>query len=89
MEEYLKILKNIENKKLDINILYILSCLELKYMNKKTIQKQTDYIYNIWKKSTIDLSLSKLCEVVKSVWGSIEEGRFSESDIIVFYFSCK
>lgn len=82
MEKYFKLLKQIENEKIDITKLYLLSCLEFTQDNEKEEWKMVKYCYNMWLKIDEDIDLAKLAYIVDKNWKDIKENKYGYNDII-------
>lgn len=90
MEEYLRILKNMENKRMDNTFLYITSCLNYKNLDVETLDEQANMIYNFWLDSDVELDLSKLCDVVSFNFDKIKQEKTagnSYNDILDLYYN--
>ena len=82
MEKYLEELKNIEQAKIDITKLYLLSCFKFSLDNDKDEWKAVNYCYDLWLHTDIDLSLSKLADVVADKWQEIKADEITDEEII-------
>lgn len=86
MKEYYEILKEIENKKLDITKLYIYSCISTE-IEENEHQEIVDYIYNMWLKIDEDICLARLCDIVNEHWEEIKTDDYTQEDIEFELFS--
>lgn len=85
MEKYYKILKEINENKLDITKLYILSCITYDKQDKlltSKVLKMLDYIYDTWLDIDEDICLEKLCDIVCEHWEEIINEEYDYDDII-------
>lgn len=89
MEKYYKILKEINENKLDITKLYILSCITYDKQDKlltSKVLKMLDYIYDTWLDIDEDICLAKLCDIVCEHWEEIINEEYEYDDIITDLF---
>lgn len=85
MEKYYKILKEINENKLDITKLYILSCITYDKQDKlltSRVLKMLDYIYDTWLDIDEEICLAKLCDIVCEHWEEIINEEYDYDDII-------
>lgn len=80
MEKYYKILKEINENKLDITKLYILSCIDTK--DENSASEKLEYIYDTWLDIDNDICLAKLCDIVCEHWEEIINEEYDYDDII-------
>lgn len=82
-EKYFEILDKINKEKIDITKLYLIDCLSMnKKFNKETIYAQAEFCYDVWLNSNVDLSLSRLAELVQYHWAEIQNDEMFDEDII-------
>lgn len=86
MKEYYEILKEIENKKLNITKLYIYSCVSTE-IEENEHQKIVDYIYDTWLKIDQDICLARLCDIINDNWENIKNNEFNYDDIEIQLFN--
>ena len=86
MKEYYEILKEIENKKLDITRLYIYSCVSTE-IEENEYQEIVDYIYDTWLEIDEDICLARLCDIVCDHWEEIKIDEYTQEDIEFELFS--
>lgn len=80
MEKYYKILKEINENKLNITKLYILSCIDTK--DENLASEKLEYIYDTWLDIDGDICLAKLCDIVCEHWEEILNEEYDYDDII-------
>lgn len=86
MKEYYKVLKEINDKKIDITKLYIYSCISTE-IEEQEHERIVDYIYDTWLNIDEDICLARLCDIVNEHWEEIKEDKFMQEDIEFELFS--
>lgn len=93
MEKYFEILKEIEDNRIDMTKLYILSCIEnfkptksLCYSLNNAIFEVMEYIYDTWLEIDEDICLAKLCDIVCEHWEEILDEIYDIDDITTDLF---
>lgn len=82
MEKYFKLLEQIENEKIDIVKLYLLSSIKFTQDSKEEEWKIVNYCYDMWLKIDADIDLAKLADIVVENWEDIKEDKYGYNDII-------
>ena len=82
MEKYYNELKNIEEQKIDIVKLFLLSTINMSQATKEEEWKIVNYCYDLWLEADIDLDLSRLADIVVEFWGKIQNDEMTDEEII-------
>lgn len=82
MEKYYNELKNIEEQKIDIVKLFLLSTINMSQATKEEEWKIVNYCYDLWLDTDIDLDLSRLADIVVEFWGKIQRDEMTDEEII-------
>ena len=82
MEKYYNELKNIEEQKIDIVKLFLLSTINMSQATKEEEWKIVNYCYDLWLKADVDLDLSRLADIVVEFWGKIQRDEMTDGEII-------
>lgn len=82
MEKYYNELKNIEEQKIDIVKLFLLSTINMSQATKEEEWKIVNYCYNLWLKADVDLDLSRLADIVVEFWGKIQQNEMTDEEIL-------
>lgn len=82
MEKYYNELKNIEEQKIDIVKLFLLSTINMSQATKEEEWKIVNYCYDLWLKADVDLDLSRLADIVVEFWGKIQRDEMTDEEII-------
>lgn len=82
MEKYYNVLKNIEEQKIDIVKLFLLSTINMSQATKEEEWKIVNYCYDLWLEADIDLDLSRLADIVVEFWGKIQNDEMTDEEII-------
>lgn len=82
MEKYYNELKNIEEQKIDIVKLFLLSTINMSQATKEEEWEIVNYCYNLWLKADVDLDLSRLADIVVEFWGKIQRDEMTDEEII-------
>ena len=82
MEKYFKLLGDIEKEKIDITKLYLLSSFQYSLDNEKDEWKAVNYCYDLWLMIDVDVSLSRLADIVADRWEEIKINKISKKEII-------
>lgn len=80
MEKYLEILNIMKKEKLDTTKLLLVDIFKYQ-LEKEELQKAVDFAYELWLKSNVDISLTRLADVVADNWEDIKIGKMSKADI--------
>lgn len=86
MEKYFKILEELENQKIDIVKLFLLSSIKFTQDNKKEEWNIVNYCYDMWLEIDDDIDLAKLADIVVEHWEEILNEEYSYDDIVVDLF---
>lgn len=86
MEKYFKILEELENQKIDIVRLFLLSSIKFTQDNKKEEWNIVNYCYDMWLEIDEDIDLAKLADIVVEHWEEILNEEYSYDDIVVDLF---
>lgn len=81
MENYEKIIKEMEKNHLDITRLYIYDIVR-GVLTKKEHKEAVEFVYDTWLDIDADLDLAKLTDVVCENWEEIKNDEFDQDDII-------
>ena len=82
MEKYYNELKNIEEQKIDIVKLFLLSTINMSQATKEEEWKIVNYCYDLWLKADVDLDLSRLADIVEENWYGIQRDEMTDEEII-------
>lgn len=82
MEKYYNELKNIEEQKIDIVKLFLLSTINMSQATKEEEWRIVNYCYDLWLKADVDLDLSRLADIVVEFWGKIQRDEMTDEEII-------
>ena len=82
MEKYYNIIKNIEEQKIDIVKLFLLSTINMSQATKEEEWKIVNYCYDLWLEADIDLDLSRLADIVVEFWSKIQNDEMTDKEII-------
>lgn len=82
MEKYYNVLKNIEEQKIDIVKLFLLSTINMSQATKEEEWKIVNYCYDLWLEADIDLDLSRLADIVVEFWSKIQNDEMTDKEII-------
>ena len=82
MEKYYNELKNIEEQKIDIVKLFLLSTINMSQATKEEEWKIVNYCYDLWLKADVDLDLSRLADIVVEFWGKIQQNEITDEEIL-------
>lgn len=82
MEKYYNVLKNIEEQKIDIVKLFLLSTINMSQATKEEEWKIVNYCYDLWLEADVDLDLSRLADIVVEFWGKIQNNEMTDEEII-------
>ena len=86
MEKYFKILEELENQKIDIVKLFLLSSIKFTQDNKKEEWNIVNYCYDMWLEIDDDIDLAKLADIVVENWEDIKKDKYGYDDIVVDLF---
>ena len=81
MEKYYEFLQKIEEGRIDITKLYILSCIGWMKPDEEE-WKKVEYCYDLWIEADIDLDLGRLADIVNMNWEEIQKDEMTDEDII-------
>lgn len=86
MNKYFKILEQLENEKIDIVKLFLLSSIKFTQDNEEEEWKIVKYCYDMWLKIDDDIDLAKLAYIVVENWEDIKNDEYGYDDIVVDLF---
>ena len=86
MEKYLEKLEDLENQKIDIVKLFLLSSVKFSQDNKKEEWNIVNYCYDMWLEIDEDINLAKLADIVVENWEDIKKDKYGYDDIVVDLF---
>ena len=86
MEKYFEKLEDLENQKIDIVKLFLLSSVKFSQDNKKEEWNIVNYCYDMWLEIDEDIDLAKLADVVVENWKDIKKDKYGCDDIVVDLF---
>ena len=75
MEKYYEFLQKIEEGRIDITRLYILSCIGGMNPNDEE-WKKVEYCYDLWIEADIDLDLGRLSDIVADNWKKYSDEEY-------------
>ena len=81
MEKYYEFLQKIEEERIDITKLYILSCIGGTKADGEEWEK-VEYCYDLWLGADVDLDLGRLADIVNMNWEKIQKDEMTDQDII-------
>lgn len=82
MEKYYNVLKNIEEQKIDIVKLFLLSTINMSQATKEEEWKIVNYCYDLWIDTDVDLDLSRLADIVVENWEDIQNDKILDDEIV-------
>lgn len=82
MEKYYNVLKTIEEQKIDIVKLFLLSTINMSQATKEEEWKIVNYCYDLWLEADIDLDLSRLADIVVENWEDIQNDKMLDDEIV-------
>lgn len=82
MEKYYNELKNIEEQKIDIVKLFLLSTINMSQATKEEEWKIVNYCYDLWIDTDVDLDLSRLADIVVENWENIQNDKMLDDEIV-------
>lgn len=80
MDKYFKILDQINEEKIDMTKLYILSCMDIS--DKDLSWQMMNFAYDVWLNADVDLDLSRLADIIAEHWKEIQNDEIFENEII-------
>ena len=86
MNKYFKILEQLENEKIDIVKLFLLSSIKFTQDNEEEEWKIVNYCYDTWLEIDDDIDLAKLADIVVENWKDIKNNEYGYDDIVVDLF---
>lgn len=86
MNKYFKILEQLENEKIDIVKLFLLSSIKFTQDNEEEEWKIVNYCYDMWLEIDDDIDLAKLADIVVENWEDIKNDEYGYDDIVVDLF---
>ena len=86
MNKYFKILEQLENEKIDIVKLFLLSSIKFTQDNEEEEWKIVNYCYDMWLEIDDDIDLAKLAYIVVENWEDIKNDEYGYDDIVVDLF---
>ena len=81
MEKYLEILNMMKKEKLDTTKLLLVDIFKYQ-LEKEELQRAVDYTYELWLKSNVDISLTRLADVVADNWEGIKNEEITKDEIM-------
>ena len=82
MEKYYKMLKNIEEQKIDMVKLFLLSTINMSQDTRKEEWKIVNYCYDLWIDADVDIDLARLADIVVEHWEEIQKDEMTDDEII-------
>ena len=82
MEKYYKMLGNIEEQKMDIVKLFLLSTINMSQDTKEEEWKIVNYCYDLWIDADVDIDLARLADIVVEHWKEIQNDEVFDDEII-------
>lgn len=82
MEKYYNELKNIDEQKIDIVKLFLLSTINMSQATKEEEWKIVNYCYDLWIDTDVDLDLSRLADIVVENWEDIQNDKMLDDEIV-------
>lgn len=82
MEKYYKMLGNIEEQKMDIVKLFLLSTINMSQDTKEEEWEIVQYCYKLWLYADTDMDLSRLADIVVEHWQEIKKNEITDDEII-------
>lgn len=86
MNKYFKILEQLENERIDIVKLFLLSSIKFSQDNEEEEWKIVNYCYDMWLEIDDDIDLAKLADIVVENWEDIKKDKYGYDDIVVDLF---
>lgn len=86
MNKYFKILEQLENEKIDIVKLFLLSSIKFTQDNEEEEWKIVNYCYDMWLEIDDDIDLAKLADIVVENWEDIKKDKYGYDDIVIDLF---
>lgn len=86
MNKYFEKLEELENQKIDIVKLFLLSSVKFSQDNKKEEWNIVNYCYDMWLEIDEDINLAKLADIVVENWEDIKNDEYGYDDIVVDLF---
>lgn len=82
MEKYYKMLKNIEEQKIDMVKLFLLSTINMSQDTREEEWKIVNYCYDLWIDADVDIDLARLADIVVEHWEEIQKDEMTDDEII-------
>ena len=82
MEKYYEMLKNVEEQKIDIVKLFLLSTINMSQDTKEEEWKIVNYCYDLWIDADVDIDLARLADIVVEHWKEIQNDEIFDDEII-------
>lgn len=82
MEKYYKMLGNIEEQKMDIVKLFLLSTINMSQDTKEEEWEIVQYCYKLWLYADTDMDLARLADIVVEYWQKIKKNEITDDEII-------
>lgn len=82
MEKYYKMLKNIEEQKIDMVKLFLLSTINMSQDTREEEWKIVNYCYDLWIDADVDIDLARLADIVVEHWEEIQKDEITDDEII-------
>lgn len=81
MEKYLEILNIMKKEKLDTTKLLLIDIFKYQ-LEKEELQRAVDFAYELWLKSNVDISLTRLADVIADNWEGIKNEEITKDEIM-------
>lgn len=82
MEKYYEMLENVEEQKIDIVKLFLLSTINMSQDTKEEEWKIVNYCYDLWIDADVDIDLARLADIVVEHWKEIQNDEIFDDEII-------
>ena len=82
MEKYYKMLENIEEQKIDMVKLFLLSTINMSQYTKEEEWEIVNYCYDLWIDIDVDIDLVRLADIVVEHWEEIKRNEITDDEII-------
>lgn len=82
MEKYYEMLENVEEQKIDIVKLFLLSTINMSQDTKEEEWRIVNYCYDLWIDTDVDIDLARLADIVVEHWKEIQNDEIFDNEII-------
>ncbi len=82
MEKYYEMLENVEEQKIDIVKLFLLSTINMSQDTREEEWKIVNYCYDLWIDADVDIDLARLADIVVEHWKEIQNDEIFDDEII-------